>query len=365
VGAYTFTVTQLARASQIGTNGFATADTAVNPGGPGSFDIAIGGVTKGTISVSTTDTLNTIAAAINAQDWGVTAVVVNSGEVGAPYKLVLTSDQTGTANAASIVNNITTNLTFGDLTVARNAQVQFGVDSPMTIESATNTITGLAPGLSLDLKAAAPGTPVTVTVTADSSGMLQKARDFVTRYNAVVDAVANSTKYDADKQVAAPLFGNSTLRFLSADLTNAALDPVTGQPDATNSLAMVGFKLGTDGKLALDEGVFSAALAAHPADVASLFSGISGGTEVGVAHRVSHLLESVTTTAGGVIANEQSSLDTRIADLTKSIEDMNARLDAREERLRAEFTAMETALAKMQQQSNYFLAQLNSLNSSK
>ncbi len=268
-GTYTFTVSQLAQATQLSSNGYADSDTA--PVGAGQFDLTVAGVTD-TITVGAADTLDNVAQAINDKDMGVTAVVINTGSGATPYQLILSSDDTGLANATSVSNN-TTGLAFTEISQAKNAAIQFGQDSPILVESATNTITGLAPGLTLDLKATS-ATPVTVTVSLDTEGIIEKAEDFVAKYNAVQDSIAKYTEYDADNERAALLFANSTLRFIATDLARAVGNQVDGVAAEVNSLTMVGFKLGTEAKLEFDTDVFSDALESNTEEVGKLFSGV-------------------------------------------------------------------------------------------
>ncbi len=281
-GSYTFTVSQLAQATQLTSNGYADSDT--TPVGAGQFDLTVAGSTQ-TVTVSATDTLDDVAGDINDQDMGVTAVVINTGSGATPYQLILTSGQTGADNASSVTNN-TSGLAFTEITQARNAAIQFGKDSPITVESATNTLTGLAPGLTLDLEAESAAA-VTVTVSTDTAGIIEKAEDFVAKYNAVQDNISKYTDYDVENERAAVLFANSTLRFIATDLARAVGDRVDGVAAEVNSLTMVGFTLGTDGQLELDTDVFSAALDANLAEVTELFSGVmdralaSGGATVG------------------------------------------------------------------------------------
>lgn len=367
-GTYSFRVRQLAQAGQLASAGYADADTTpVNPAG-GSFDITVGARTE-TITLGATDTLADVAAAINAEDMGVSAVVVNTGQGGTPYRLVLTSEATGAANAAVISGDtaglwprwldsngyatadstpvgggefdITANgntahvviaagdslqiaaskinaanpdvlaevvgsadgtyklsitSAYSDLAVtdnmsglwsaaapavvsgtvlseAQNALLEFGTGTPMEVESATNSVTGLAPGLTVNLKTVS-ASQVTVTIASDTEGLLEYAQDFVAKYNDVIGKLKTYDSYDVDNNKASILFANNTLRQLEMDLGNVISTVVAGQPAETDNLTMVGFTLGTDGKLSLDENVFSAALDAHPEDVASLFSGV-------------------------------------------------------------------------------------------
>jgi len=268
-GTYKFTVNQLATATQLATNGYADGDTTAV--GAGSFDLEVGATTE-TINVSATDTLDDVAAAINAKDMGVTAVVVNTGSGAQPYKLILNSDDTGEDGEATIDNN-SSGLAFTEITEAKNAIIQFGEDSPIVVESSTNTVTGLANGMSLELKAVS-ASPVTVTVTPDTTGILEKARDFATKYNAVQNNISKYTDYDVEAEQAAILFGNSTLRFISSDLAQAVGDSVEGIDAEVNSLTMVGYTLKGDGTLEFDEAVFKGALDSNLDGVTELFSGV-------------------------------------------------------------------------------------------
>jgi flagellar hook-associated protein 2 len=268
-GTYKFTVSQLAAASQLATNGFADPDTTAV--GAGSFDITVGASTE-TIAVGAGDTLDDVAAAINAKDMGATAVVVNTGAGATPYKLIVTSDDTGVANETAITNN-TSGLVFTEITEAKNAILQFGEDSPITVESDTNTVTGLADGMTLDLKSVSAG-PVTVTVESDTTGILEQAKDFVSKYNAVQSNINKYTDYDEEAEQAAVLFGNSTLRFVSSDLSRAVGDSIDGVPAEVNSLMMVGFTLKGDGTLEFDEEVFASVLEDNLDGVSQLFSGV-------------------------------------------------------------------------------------------
>jgi flagellar hook-associated protein 2 len=348
-GTYKFTVSQLATATQLASNGYADRDTTAV--GVGSFDLTVNGTTE-TINVGAADTLNDVAMAINLADMGVTAVVVDTGSGAQPYKLIINSNDTGMTGEATVSNN-TSGLAYTEITQAKNAIIQFGEDSPIVVESSTNTVTGLANGLTLDLKAVSAN-PVTVTVTVDTTGIIEKARDFAEKYNEVQKNITKYTEYSVEAEQAALLFGNSTLRFISSDLARAVGDSVADVDLQTNSLTMVGFKLAGDGTLELDEEVFKNVIDDNLDGVIELFT----KDTTGVGSLLSDQLEFVTRGYDGAIAGEQESLDNRIRDYEDQISDFEDRLLAKEERLRAEFMAMEMALQQMQSQANFFLSQL-------
>ncbi len=102
-GTYNVSVSQLASAPSLASQGYASSDAGV---GDGSVTISIGGQPT-TITVnSSNDTLSGLASAISATGIGVTAQVVNTGAPGAPFRLQITSAATGAAQAFSISSSL-------------------------------------------------------------------------------------------------------------------------------------------------------------------------------------------------------------------------------------------------------------------
>jgi flagellar hook-associated protein 2 len=104
-GTYSVNVSKLAQAQSVASQGYLSNTSSV---GDGTISIAVGGAAPTTITVdSTNDTLDGLASAINSTaNIGVTAQVVNTGAPGAPYRLELTSNSTGTAAAFSVSSNL-------------------------------------------------------------------------------------------------------------------------------------------------------------------------------------------------------------------------------------------------------------------
>ena len=106
-GTYYFSVNSLAQNHQIASQGYADTDqTEIGTGG--TFVIKLGDTVSRTITIdSTNNTLNTLKDAINNLDMGVTATIINDGSSSKPYRLVLSSDDTGTDNRITLTNSIT------------------------------------------------------------------------------------------------------------------------------------------------------------------------------------------------------------------------------------------------------------------
>jgi flagellar hook-associated protein 2 len=102
-GSYPVTVTQLASAEILASQGYASDSASV---GDGTISITIGGHTTPITVDSSNDTLSGLAGAINAAGIGVTAQVVDTGAPGAPYRLEITSNSTGSAQAFSVSSSL-------------------------------------------------------------------------------------------------------------------------------------------------------------------------------------------------------------------------------------------------------------------
>ena len=91
-GTYNVTVSQLASAASLASQGYASSTSSV---GDGTFTITVGGTATPLTINASNDTLSGLAAAITAAALGVSAQVVNTGAPGTPYRLEITSDATG------------------------------------------------------------------------------------------------------------------------------------------------------------------------------------------------------------------------------------------------------------------------------
>lgn len=232
------------------------------------------GLTTGTVTgnnVSTGDgSLATVVGNINAAGAGVTATAVQVGLN--TYRLQLTSNTAGAnkgenIDASAFNDNVGGFLT---LTAASDAQVTVGSGpGSYTVTSATNTVSGLLPGVTVNLKQQS-ATPVTVTVTRDDAGIADKVQALVDAANAVQTTVSGLTKYDPSSNTGAPLTGNATSTHLMGALTSAFIGVVPGATPQSPGLA--GVSIDRNGAFTFDRTKFLAAFAANPQGVSKLFA---------------------------------------------------------------------------------------------
>ncbi|RZD14058.1 MAG: hypothetical protein EVJ47_07430 [Candidatus Acidulodesulfobacterium ferriphilum] len=144
-GTYSFTVNQLAQAAEIGSQGVASTSTAVAGSGTGTFGITVNGTTTNvTLSSTTGYTLADLQQAINNAGAGVSAAIINDGIANNPYRLVLTSNTTGTNSAITITNNLSggaVNLNLNSTSINPTYWVNQAVSTD-ALPSDTGTYTG-------------------------------------------------------------------------------------------------------------------------------------------------------------------------------------------------------------------------------
>ncbi|HET6171001.1 MAG TPA: flagellar filament capping protein FliD [Gaiellales bacterium] len=369
-GAYSIAISQLARANQYAASGATTAAA------DDVLHLTVGGATTD-VAITAGDTLDAIASKIQ----GVSNTPVYASVVGG--QLVISNRVTGTANAiSSITTNGTSGLSFGETQAAQDAA--FTIDG-VAHSSGSNVVSDAIVGTTLTLKGQT-SSPATITIgtpSVDSSALQQKMTAFVTQYNTTIgfilgkldeNAVA-SPRNDADRAKGV-LNGDSALVGLLSTLRNAFGDLMGGRPPGLQSLAQVGLSTGAttgtgalntdaiDGKLAFDSGRFSTALAKNFNDVKALFTNPTGsyGSE-GLAQRLNGVLGPWTagSSSNGLLNTRIDGESATIASLQTEAAAWTPRLAIKEQMLKAQFAAMETALSQAQSQSAWLDGQIAQL----
>jgi flagellar hook-associated protein 2 len=356
-GGYQVQVTQLARAHQVTSAALASAAN------DDALHIAVGSGTAVDVAVKDGDSLDTIAAKINsASGIQVYASVVSS-------KLVLSGKVTGAANTISVTADagLDTDLGFTQSLSARDAK--YTVDGGAVQSSASNVVTAAIPGVTLTFKGvmAAAASVVVGSPGPNTDVISGKIQAFVDQYNSTVDFINSKLK---EKKVVNPttdddrakgvLNADPALGGILSQLREAVGDTFTGAAPDLNQLSLAGLSTGAtvgsgtlnqdaiDGRLSLDTDKLSGALTDRFSEVKKLFTNITGTyASEGLAQRLDALIKPQVQT-GGVLAARIAGSQSTIDDLKQRQSDIETRVALRETNLRAQFTAMETALSQSQ-----------------
>lgn len=365
-GTYNVRVLSLAKAQVNATTGSASPSTSL--GAPASLQIDVGGTTH-LISVGQVvngavepPTLERIAAAINAEDdstdMGVRAEVVDTGNTsngGANrYQLVVRATNTGAAGAFTIsyddgdpaFQSVIDNVGGNRLTQGTDARVQ--LNGGVTVYRASNTISDLIQGVTLDLKSdASPTQDVAITVANDATATTKKVQEFVDAYNKVVDFFVDQNKLDAEGKASGPLFGDSTLRSMRSSMRSVLGGAVAGTGNSSyQMLSQLGVTADTAGKLTLSSAKLEAALADDDDAVAAVF----GNATSGIANRMIDQVDVYTDSVDGLIKSRTDTFDRQVKDASARITASERRLELYEKQLEQKYANLETLLGRLQSQ---------------
>jgi flagellar hook-associated protein 2 len=324
------------------------------PAGFTSLDIKIGNTTT-TIPVGGTGSLADAVKAINASDVKVSASTVQVAP--GQYALQLTADASGVAASFEV----TAGATFKTTSTGADAKLTLGnTPDALQISSPTNNFSGLLPGLTLTVTK--PENGVAVGVTADPEGVAAKVKSLVDAVNSALGGIKTYTS--ATGGATAVLKGDSGLMNLGSQVLSA----VSYAVGTSGSPAAAGLQLNKDGTVAFDSAKFTAQLKADPTLVQKLFTGTpaAGATAAvpGVVQRVHELAKKATDTTTGTLVMLAKGRDDLAKNIQTRIEAWDLRLAQRRGTLTRQFTAMETALSSMKNQSTWLAGQINSLSAS-
>lgn len=246
-GLFSVEVLSLASAHKVRSNGFAAPDQGLV--GDGTITLQAGDGDPVTVEVSAASGNNSLEAvrdAINAEDAGIAASVVYDG---AAYRLVVRSTETGLASAMTITD--TTDLGLADAAnlVTSAADASLRVDG-LEVTSSSNRVTGVIPGLTLDLRGVTTAGPITVEVREDVEGVVRAVQSFVEAYNELLDFFGKQF----DREQPGPLATDPTARNVVFALQTLVTSGVEGIPlGGIRSLSAIGVSVdGKTGVLSLD-----------------------------------------------------------------------------------------------------------------
>jgi flagellar hook-associated protein 2 len=388
-GSYDVAVAQLAQVQKSVSGGFASERAAV---------LGTGTLTLGDVTIEIdagNNSLQGLAAAINERsgDTGVQATILNDGSADAPYRLVMTGADANTSFTPQF------NLTDGGggaidpaMEQVRSAQQAVAYVDGIKVVGDSNTLTGVIPGVTLNLDQVSEmtyaGTPEAgvnpsdwadppqyqshvLNVEADTGALKEKVQNFVDSYNAVMDWIssgypefgaptttAGEDGEEAQESLAMVLRGDSSINSVKRTLQGVLSTSVNNSGDLS-VLSQLGISTNRDGSLSLNSAMLDKQLAENFDDVGKLLAG-DDQTE-GVMKKFNSALLDLTSPTRGLYAAKKDRHDAAVRRLDQQILDTEARLQKREEALRARFSAMELLVSGMNSQSSFLSQQMDML----
>jgi flagellar hook-associated protein 2 len=349
-GSYSIEVSKLAQSDKLVSAGIAPGEKLL---GAGSMEITING--KSTTLDLTDATLAGVSSAINKANAGVTATILNDGT---QDRLVITGNETGTANGVSIVAS--GSLAQFDTAAGTIARTQTAQNAEMTIDGIavskpSNTVIDAIKGVTLDLAQTNVGSPVKITLAKDAATVTKSITAFVDAYNTLAAAVNKQTAYNAATKTGAVLNGDAGARSILGSI-RAELGKAVTDATGLTTLSDIGIVFQRDGTLKLEKPAkLESAIATNFEGVSSLFNSASG-----VATRLAKVTDDMLGSKG-VFKSRTDGLNASIKGLEKSSDRMELQLAQTEKRYRTQFTSLDAMMVNMQSMSSYMTQQLAAL----
>lgn len=363
-GRYDINVTQLARAQSLAADGIDDSTRALNSAGTLTLSVGDGADTD--ITIAADSTLEDVRDSINASGAGVQASIVNDGDATNPYRLVLTSEATGTesemdvsysdpgSELGGLMGYDSSGGTGGSMTQSVAAEDAALSVNGIDITSQSNTVEGAVQGVTLSL---AEVDTATLTVERDNAAVESAVKGFVNSYNQLQSKMADLTSFNAETGDAGELLGDSTLRSVESQLRNA-LGSSAGD-GAFQMLSDIGISLKVDGKLELDEEVLGEAVTT---DLGALSTFLTGDDEAGgFAGQVDSVLGRMLGD-GGLIANSTQGLEASVDRLGERYSRTEESINNTIARYREQFSQLDGMISSMNSTSSYLTQQFANMN---
>lgn len=270
------------------------------------------GTSTSTITVAAGSTLASVASQINNQGLNLSATVA--------------TDATGThlSIAASGGGNVTVG---GDpALVLTQPSTGIGMDASLTVDgvpvsSASNTVTGVIAGVTLNLQSVSNNAPVTLTVAADENQISSTLSQFVSDYNSAVSLVNAQFTFNTASGSEGALGSDAAVRSLQSTLLGiagyASTPSSNSGSSSINNLGNLGITMNSDGSLSLNATTLNQAVTQNATGVQSFFQGVALN---GFASTVVSQLKSFTDpTSNGALTSDMQSMAQQYTELQANV----------------------------------------------
>lgn len=337
--------------------------------GSGTVTIIVGtGGNAKTISATVTQNVTTVdqlVTALNSDvdaDGRFAASAVNVGTEAAPdYRIVLSSLKSGTdlGQMSISADPSMTEFQSGVTTLEQATDAVFHVDGINgNITRSSNSVSDVLSGVTLQLSKA--GSTV-ISIGNDAQETADKVSEIVTAFNDIVTYIKenNTVTQNANSSDKTNVFGSLAKTRLDDDfigqfrLNLSAATAASGT--AVTSISEIGISTNRDGTLSFDEEDFLDAVAADPLGVTEVLNDFADTTS-GVGGMLYQY-----TRFQGFIDISQTSNQSQIDNLNRSIENLERQADKTRSSLTQRFARLESISAELQSQQGALTSALSSL----
>ena len=253
----------------------------------GSF-VASSSVSSENLTVTSTDTLESLKDKINALNYGVTASVLGAGDGtfalvlksqdGKENALRITATESPSGSGLSSIDNTTTN---------GSKQKVAGTDASLTVDGisltrSSNTITDLFTGYNINLLASTTvngtDTPATLIGSVDTNSATTNLQSFVAAVNDARNLLSQKTFRGSVTQDAGELSDDPVIKSIQRQLNALTSNQLTGFGANGVYLSNLGVRTEKDGLLSLNTTVLENELNNNPSSLDAIFNSMYSST---------------------------------------------------------------------------------------
>ncbi|MEO1045876.1 MAG: flagellar filament capping protein FliD [Pseudomonadota bacterium] len=366
----TVEVDQLASEQRTVSRVFADTDAAVGEGtltlgtSGGSFDVVID---------SSNNSLAGLRDAINDANSGVSATILTdvngarlvlAGAEGADESFTITTPPTPLLGTPSTLNDFAyppgADGGMTAVSTAQNSRIFVdGVELNLSSNSVDNAITGVQ----LNLLAAAPGEPITISGDRPASGVRDLVVEFVEAYNDLREGLNDATRPGLDGASGGPLAGNSAIRDMVRRL-GAMSSTLLASEGQYRTLADIGVRTNNDGTLSIDDARLDAVLEDDLDAISAMLDPINPNENnpglAGVMNDVRDSLQG----EDGPLTLAQERFNAISEDLREMLTELDDDIDRYRAQLERTFANMDRQLAVLRSTQSYLDQQISIWNDS-
>ena len=357
IGFHSVQVSSVATAQRNISTGYAAGTTVVSTK---AFDLTITPTDSTqsdvTLSFSAGATVNAVITAINDAGGTMTAKLTDVGGTN-PYKIVLSSNSTGSTNGFTITGSSAV-LGFSQLAAADDATLT--VDG-VALTRSTNEITDAITGVTLNVfnKGAAA---TYVQVSRDTTQLKSKITTLVAAYNDLQKTLNTvSDPASTDTAIGGSLLNDSMVRLLRDQVRTMMTETSTSPGTSITAFRDMGVTIQVDGTLAIDDTTLQSALDSNFSEMVTALSAdisnqsASTATYRGLAGDAVKTLTALADTSSSSLNTSPvqaqiKGAKTRITSYNTDISSLDVRMTALLDRYKQQFAAMDALLGQIKSQ---------------
>tara|TARA_B100000749_G_scaffold279661_1_gene273100 strand:+ start:85486 stop:86862 length:1377 start_codon:yes stop_codon:yes gene_type:complete len=347
-GSWNIEVVELAQKAAAITNGFPDKDRTEI--GTGYFRFETPDGDREVYIKGNTSTLEGAMNAINRANLGIRASIINDRkDSDRPFKLMLSGENVGGENRIEYPTlyflDGDQDIYFDEEREAKNGLIK--VDG-FEFEVDSNQLTDIIPGVTVDLKQAAPGRQVNVSVSEDREVVSGKVKEFVDAVNGVLSFIQNQNRLTENTDTSQTLGGDGLLRSIENRFRRLLQGSVVGVSGSVNRLNQIGIEFNRNGTLTFSQEKFDGALAANPDGVQQFFAG--DGFATGFIPSLKRTIATVQDQVFGPITVRKKALQNKIRQIDDRIGQKERQLEKKEQSLRRKFANLEQNMSRLKNQ---------------